>query len=175
MITLTSEKSKISVTLPTSMKEVNMEDILKLVENVNLSEHYLIVGLIQRFNTMNLCLLDGKSGKDVVASVTPVFIKSNDPNKKLNAKLGDRIISSRSDIERSIHLPINIGLSSSTITSIIENEPSVRTSLRKGLTDDKGEPVKEIICVEFKILPLTSVYAVVEKDVKITDVFKKVL
>lgn len=175
MVTLISEKSKISVTLPTSMKEVNMEDILKLVENVNLSEHYLIVGLIQRFSTMNLCLLDGKSGKDVVASVTPVFIKSNDPNNKLNAKLGDRVISSRSDIERSIHLPINTGLSSSTITTIIEDEPSVRTALRKGLTDDKGELVKEVICVEFKILPLTSVYAVVEKDVKITDAFKKVL
>lgn len=171
MVTLTNEKRHYSVTLPTSMKELNMENLLKLVENVTLNEHYLIVGLVQKFTTMNLALLSGKKNGDVVASVTPIFIKSNDPNSKIKATLGDRIISSRSDLERSIHLPINSGISSATLTQIIEDMQSVRTLLTNGMCDDEGKKINELICVEFKILPLTGVYAVVNKDVKIKDEF----
>ena len=169
MVTLTNTKEHYALTLPTSMKEVNYEDLLKLVENVNLNEHYLIVGLIQKFSMTNLLLLGGKSNKEAVASVTPIFIKSNDPNCKVKAKLGDRIISSRSDLERSIHLPMNVGISSSMLTRTINESNEVMNMIKKGLTDNDGELVKQIICVEFKILPLTGIYAVVDSDIKVKD------
>ena len=39
------------------------------------------------------------------------------------------------------------------------------------MCDDEGNKINELISVEFKIIPLTGVYAVVNKDVKIKDEF----
>ena len=173
MVTLKNEKGNYSITLPTSLNEVNMADILKLVENVQLNEHYSIIALMQKFTPMNLALLGGRSDKEAVVSVTPIFIRSNDPNNKIKANLGDKVISSRSDFERAIHLPMKSGISYSTVLQTMEDNPNIRTALRKDLMDDKGNPVTSILCAEFKIVPLTSIYAIIDKSIKIEDNFIK--
>lgn len=172
MIKLRNEKQNYEILAPTSLKELNFEDIAELVKNVNLSEHFAIVMIAQGLSPMNLSLVASKPDAEVTSSVATFFIRANDPNNKISGKLGDKVITSRSDLERSIHLPVPCGISLSNITTTVSDNPSVRTMLMKGALDENGKVVKEIVTIAFKIIPLTGIYAIIDKNIKPSDKFK---
>lgn len=171
MIRLENKKRNYVINVPTSFKEVNFEELLNVVRNVKVSEHYAMIALCQSFTPFNIALL-GTKGKDVNIPVSANFIKANDPGNKIDAKPGDKLIISRSDLEMSTHLSVTFGLSTSVIGSTIADNPSVATMLRTEPTDENGNPVKELIAVEFKLVPLTAIKAVVDRSIATTDVYK---
>ena len=172
MLKLRNEKRNYEINLPTSFKEISFDALLDVVKNVKISEHYAMIALCQSFNPFNLALLGTKSGKDVNVAVSANFIKSNDPNNKVCAKAGDKVIISRTDLELSTHISIRFGLSTSSIGATIEENPGVATMLRNGPVDDKGNPVKELIAIEFKLVPLTAIKAVIDNDIITTDIYR---
>lgn len=172
MIKLRNSKQNYEILAPTSLKELNFDDILELVKNVNVSEHYALVMIAQSLSPMNLALAASKPDADVVTSVSTFFIKSNDPNNKVNGKLGDKVITSRSDLERSIHLSVPCGISLSNIAASVADDPATRTMLRQNAVDENGDYVKEIVTIAFKLLPLTGIYAIVDKTIRPVDKFR---
>lgn len=172
MIKLKNEKQNYEILAPTSLKEINFDDIAELVKNVNLSEHYAIVMVAQGLAPISLALVSQKPDAEVTSSVATFLIRANDPNNKINGKLGDKVITSRSDLERSIHLPVPCGISLSNLTTTVADNPSMRTMLTKGAVDENNKPVREIISIAFKIVPLTGIYAVIDKSIHTTDVFR---
>lgn len=172
MIKLTNEKQNFEILAPTSLKELNFDEILELVKNIKVSEHYAVVMIAQGLSPMNLALVSAKPDAEVTSSVATYFVKSNDPNGKIKAEAGDKIVTSRSDIERSIHLPVPCGISLSNITATIQDNPHNRTVLAKNAVDFAGNPVKEIITIAFKLVPLNSIYAVIDKNIKPNDKFR---
>lgn len=172
MIKLVNEKQNYEIYAPTSIKQLEFDKIAKLVNNVELSEHYAIIMIAQGIAPISLALVSQKPDADVTTSVSTFFIRANDPNNKIKGTLGDKVITSRSDLERSIHLPVPCAISLSNLTATVADNPSMRTMLTKGAFDTNDNPVKEIVSIAFKIVPLTSIYAVVNKDVKTTDAFR---
>lgn len=172
MIKLKNEKRNYVVNVPTKFSEVDFNELLKVVKNVNVSEHYAIIALSQSFTPFALATLGTKQNKDMAVPVTSNFVLANDPNNKLNAKPGDKVIISRSDLEMSTHLPIRFGLSTATIADILEDDTKTVTMLRQGPVDENGNPVKEIIVVEFKLVPLSAIKATISRDVPITDSYR---
>ena len=172
MIKLTNKKRNYELSLPTKFSDINFEDIKHVLDNVNISEHYAVVALCQSFGTFQLATLGAKNSKDMNVPVSINFIAANDPNGKLKANPGDKVIISRSDIEMSVHLPITFGLSTSSIAATIEDNPEVRTMLRNGVNDENGNPVKEIIAIEFKLVPLTAIKATIDRSKSFTDVYR---
>lgn len=173
MIKLENKKRNYVINVPTNFKEVNFDELLNVVRNIKVSEHYAVIALCQSFTPFNLALL-GTKGKDVNVPVSANFIKANDPGNKIDAKAGDKVIISRSDLEMSTHLSVTFGLSTSVIGATIADNPSVATMLRTEPVDEKGNPVKEIIAVEFKLVPLTAIKAVVDRSIATTDIYKTV-
>ena len=172
MLKLRNEKRNYEINLPTNFKEINFDALVDVVKNVKISEHYAMIALCQSFNPFNLALLGTKNGKDVNVAVSANFIKSNDPNNKVPAKAGDKVIISRTDLELSTHISMKFGLSTATIGTTIEENPSVATLLRNGPLDDNGNPVKEVIAIEFKLVPLTAIKAVIDNDIVTTDIYR---
>jgi len=175
MLKLRNEKRNYEINLPTNFKEINFDALVDVVKNVKISEHYAMIALCQSFNPFNLALLGTKQGKDINVAVSANFIKSNDPNNKVPAKAGDKIVISRTDLELSTHISIKFGLSTSSIGATIEENPSVATMLRNGPVDDNGNPVKEVIAVEFKLVPLTAIKAVIDNDITTTDIYRSTI
>ena len=171
MIQLKNEKRNYVINVPTNFKEVNFDELLNVVRNIKVSEHYAMIALCQSFTPFNLALL-GTKGKDVNVPVSANFVKANDPNNKIDAKAGDKVIISRSDLEMSIHLSVKFGLSTSSIGATIADNPSVATMLRANPVDENGNIVKEVIAIEFKLVPLTAIKAVVDRSIPTTDVYK---
>lgn len=171
MIRLENKKRNYVIDVPTNFKEVNFDELLNVVRNVKVSEHYAMIALCQSFTPFNIALL-GTKGKDVNIPVSANFIKANDPGNKIDAKPGDKLIISRSDLEMSTHISVTFGLSTSVIGATIADNPSVATMLRTEPVDENGNPVKELIAVEFKLVPLTAIKAVVDRSILTTDVYK---
>lgn len=171
MIRLENKKRNYVINVPTNFKEVNFDELLNVVRNVKVSEHYAMIALCQSFTPFNIALL-GTKGKDINIPVSANFIKANDPGNKIDAKAGDKIIISRSDLELSTHISVTFGLSTSVIGSTIADNPSVATMLRTEPVDKNGNPVKELIAIEFKLVPLTAIKAVVDRNIGTTDIYK---
>lgn len=175
MLKLRNTKANYEISVPTSKKEVNFENLLKLVENVSVSEHYAIIAITQAIRPFDMALVAKNPDKDVVTSVSIHFLRANDPNNKIKANLGDKVITTRSDLERSIHLAVPSGISLERITDCINSDESTRTWLSKGVVGEDGEFVKEIITVSFKIIPLTSIYATLDTKAIVEDPYKTVI
>lgn len=170
MIRLENKKRKYVINVPTNFKEVNFDELLNVVKNVKVSEHYAMIALCQSFTPFNVALL-GTKRKDVNIPVSANFIKANDPGNKIDAKPGDKLIISRSDLELSTHLSVTFGLSTSVIGATIADNPLVATMLRTDPVDENGNPVKELIAIEFKLVPLTAIKAVVDRNIDTTDAY----
>ena len=169
MIKLVNTKSHYAVNVPTKKSDIDFEKLKDVVKNVVPSEHYAIIALCQSFNPFSLAMLGTKTDKNAEVRVSSYFVKSNDPNNKINANAGDKISISRTDIEMSTHLYINFSLSTSSIATLINDCPEVRTMLRNGCLDENNKIVNEIICVEFKLVPLSAIKAVFKNDIKNID------
>ena len=173
MIKLTNEKRNYEINVPTKFSELDFEAIKEVVSNVNVSEHYAIISLAQSFQPFALTTMGSKANKNMNVPVSANFIVANDPGNKISAKAGDKVIVSRSDLEMSVHLPITFGLTTSAIISTIEDNPTMRNMLRDGAVDESGNPVSELIAVEFKLVPLTAIKAVIDRDKKVTDIYRQ--
>ena len=172
MLNLKNAKRGYELHIPTRFSEINFEALKNVISNVNVSEYYAVIALCQSFGTFQLATLGAKSNKDMNIPVSCNFVKANDPNNKINAKAGDKLIISRSDLEMSVHLPINFGLSTSVIASTIEENPEVRTALRNGPADENGNPINELIAVEFKLVPLTAIKATIDRSRSFVDIYR---
>ena len=172
MIKLTNAKRGYELNLPTKFSEIDFNELKKVLDNVDISEHYAVVALCQSFSTFQLATIGAKNSKDMNVPVSINFIAANDPNGKLKANPGDKVITSRSDIEMSVHLPITFGLSTSSIAATIEDNPEVRTALRSGINDEEGNVVKEVVAVEFKLVPLTAIKATIDRSRSFVDIYR---
>ena len=176
MLKLRNEKRNYEISVPTKFSEINFEDVKAVLENVTIAEHYAVVALCQSFSPFNLAMLGAKSPKDVNVPVSMNFIKANDPNNKLSsANCGDKVLVSRADIERSVHLPINFGLSTSSLAATISDNQKVLEALRNGPVDENGKSIKELIVIEFKLVPIVDIKAVINRDITIKDVYRSTI
>lgn len=172
MLKLRNQKGNFEIAVPTSLKEVKFDDLNELTKAVELSEHFAIIAITQAISPLNLALVAKNPEKDVMTSVSVHFLRANDPKEKIHAKTGDKVITTRSDLERAIHLSVPCGISMDSVCSCIEEDSKVRTQMTQGIIDEKGEYVKQIITVSFKIIPLTSIYATIDRGVIVKDAYK---
>lgn len=175
MLTLKNSKRGYALNIPSKFSEINFDAIKNVVSNVNVSEYYAIIALCQSFGTFQLSTVGAKSSKNLNVPVSCNFVVANDPNGKLNATTGDKVIISRSDIEMSVHLPINFGLSTSNIAATIDDCPEVRTMLRNGPVDEEGNAINELIAIEFKLVPLSAIKATISREKAHSDIYKSVI
>lgn len=171
MISLQNPKGGYVINVPTSKADLDFNSIKDVIANVIPSKHYAVIALCQSFKPFNLAML--ANGKDTDVKVATFFIKANEDESQFKASVGDKIIVSRSDLELSVHLNVNFSLSANTITKVVEDSKELRDELRNGMYDQNGMLVEEIIAVEFKLIPVNAIKAVISNDIPKVDKFIK--
>ncbi|WP_291625537.1 hypothetical protein [Clostridium sp.] len=167
MIKLQNPKGGYILNVPTSKKDLDFNSIKDVVANVIPSKHYAVIALCQSFKPFNLAML--ANGKDTDVKVSTYFIKANEDESQFKASAGDKVIVSRSDLELSVHLNANFSLSANSITKVVEDSKEIRDELRNGICDENGILVEEIIAVEFKLIPVNAIKAVICNDIPKLD------
>lgn len=171
MISLQNPKGGYVINVPTSKADLDFNSIKDVIANVIPSKHYAVIALCQSFKPFNLAML--ANGKDTDVKVSTYFIKANEDDSQFKASVGDKVIVSRSDLELSVHLNVNFSLSANTITKVVEDSKELRDELRNGMYDQNGMLVEEIIAVEFKLIPVNAIKAVISNDIPKVDKFIK--
>lgn len=171
MISLQNPKGGYVINVPTSKADLDFNSIKDVIANVIPSKHYAVIALCQSFKPFNLAML--ANGKDTDVKVSTYFIKANEDESQFKASVGDKVIVSRSDLELSVHLNANFSLSANSITKVVEDSKELRDELRNGMYDQNGMLVEEIIAVEFKLIPVNAIKAVISNDIPKVDKFIK--
>lgn len=171
MISLQNPKGGYVINVPTSKADLDFNSIKDVIANVIPSKHYAVIALCQSFKPFNLAML--ANGKDTDVKVATFFIKANEDESQFKASVGDKVIVSRSDLELSVHLNVNFSLSANTITKVVEDSKELRDELRNGMYDQNGMLIEEIIAVEFKLIPVNAIKAVISNDIPKVDRFIK--
>lgn len=171
MISLQNPKGGYVLNVPTSKADLDFDAIKDVIANVIPSKHYAVIALCQSFKPFSLAML--ANGKDTDVKVSTYFIKANEDDSQFKASVGDKVIVSRSDLELSVHLNANFSLSANSITKVVEDSKELRDELRNGMYDQNGMLVEEIIAVEFKLIPINAIKAVISNDIPKVDRFIK--
>lgn len=173
MITLKSAKQNFELVLPNNVTEITVEQLDAITANVKLPEYYCIVALCFTTSLFNFVTAIGSNNRADIG-VIPVLAKVSDQGgTKINAAVGDRLIISRTSLERGVHINLPTMINSDAVAKFIAKDDELRKSI---VTSTFGGLAKEdIVVMNFKIIPVNEVSAAVPaKGDVVVDPFRKV-
>lgn len=169
MITLTSTDGNYAFNCPTNLNDIKAEYLKRLTENINLSKYHSVVALVQRVPVMEIVFTSntGKFKQDSKVGVTCVMAK---PDEETTINVGDILTIDATVIERAHHLGIQTRANIDRIIYFFSKNPKLRDALREGdIKDENGNPLKEIYCLSFKIVPTNAIVASINPDAILDD------
>lgn len=172
MLTIKSKKRKFGINFPTNWREVSVEDLIMITENIMLPPHYCIVALCLETKLFDFVTAIN-SNRDTNVAVTPLLAKiSKEDSETINAKVGERLIIDRTNLERGVHVNCKTAISSNAVRNYFNSDEdlikSFLTNTSKEVAYDTSTKQKvsaknapNIIIMEFKILPVNDIAAAV--------------
>lgn len=164
MIKVESKIADYAINVPTKREEITPEALGALLENVQLAKYYCVVAMIYQdtlFGVMNR--------QSEVVTVIPVLAKINDEDAaSTGSRVGAQLIIDRTSLERGNHLYIKNNIISPThISDYIRNDRSLAMSIGNGtFGQNRGHNLTTpIYMVEFKIIPVNDIKAMIDNNV----------
>ena len=184
MIKLTNNVSTNKIAyIPTKLNEISADFFKTITKTINLNNYQCLVALVTKTKLFDFAAYIGNPNTNREFSVTPILAKINDvADLPISVKVGDKIITSRTEIERGIHISVPTMCSSTRLSAFIQEDKELFKKILTGqLMDEEGVNIaqKTICIVEFKILPVNALYAAVDtsftKYVTANDIFQEVV
>lgn len=184
MITLKNSVSTQRIAyIPTKLNEISAEFLTTITKTVSLNNYQCIVALVTKTKLFDFAAYIGNPNNNREFSVTPILAKINSTDDlPIKVNPGDKIITSRSEIERGVHINIPTMCSSTRLSAFIQEDKELFKNILKGtLLDEEGNNIAKetIYIVEFKILPINAIYAAVNasftKYVATNDKFQDII
>ena len=179
MIKLESKNRNYAVNFPQTASEIRPEDLSMAVNDINLPKYYCIVAMLTSIKLFDLATAINGANKDTITKVIPVLAKINDcDNDMLKGEVGERIIIDRSSLERGVHLSTSLSIGSNNAMSFINSDADLKKDILSGKYNvEKTGKLNvgvspNIVLVEFKIVPINSIVALVKKSVEVIDPYK---
>lgn len=178
MLLIQGQNKNFGIDVPTKETEITAEYLRTVTERVKLSKHQVIVALIMKTKIYDFCMGIRNPKKDQNISITTKIAKfvpcdkDNDEKPTIEGmSIGDIAVIDRSTIERGIHLSVPTIISPSGIGNYLEEDKDLLTAI---VTGKEIELSKQHIClVQFKIVPMSSITATYNAEVKVKECFIK--
>lgn len=153
-----------TLSMPTSVSEVNMNVIADYVKHVNVSKHYALIAVVFKERPITIVSVS-KQNKNASVSGVAVMIKSNTDDEFIkDIKLGETIIISPSDIAIGHHVnsPANV-LTPGFLLNLLQTNADLNKKLMA---------IKVPTCfVDFKIVPVCNIHGSVGKYVPVSQYY----
>lgn len=191
MLKLKSSKKSYSINVPTSLKEITPEILNDLTADISIPKYHAIVAICFHVKLSTLALKTTSQNQSVQVISLLAKAHEEDLTNIGCGKVGDKVVTDRSTIERGIHMHIPLCLNNTAIYDYIHSDTVLANNLAKGgdgttvplvldkVTDSKKDKANridskspEVIIVEFKIIPVSGIYASLPVDHKTIDPFK---
>lgn len=106
------EEKKAILNLPTKLDEVSADYLTKLAEQIEVADHYSLIGICYREKLTTLVLAQNQHKKSVDTAVIPIFIKAGYTDNEFikGLSLRNKIVIASSDIAigQHVNLPGNV-------------------------------------------------------------------
>lgn len=182
MIKLTNNVSTSKIAyIPTKLNEISADFLKTITKTINLNNYQCLVALVTKTKLFDFAAYIGNPNTSREFSVTPILAKiNNTADLPISVEVGNKIITSRSEIERGVHISVPTMCSSTRLSAFIQEDKELFKKILTGqLMDEKGVNIAQmtIYIVEFKILPVNAIYAAVNasftKYVTTNDIFQE--
>ena len=182
MIKLTNNVSTNKIAyIPTKLNEISADFLKTITKTINLNNYQCLVALVTKTKLFDFSAYIGNPNTSREFSVTPILAKiNNTADLPISVEVGNKIITSRTEIERGVHISVPTMCSSTRLSAFIQEDKELFKKILTGqLMDEKGVNIAQmtIYIVEFKILPVNAIYAAVNasftKYVTTNDIFQE--
>ena len=171
MITLSNDKIKGGIKLPTNVDEITGEMLSQLSNQVEIGKHYVLIALCYQVTFTDLILVNKKQ------KPTKVFVKVakvNHDGSYLNLNVGDIVAISQSSIEMGQHVYLGTAASESSVRAFLLDKarltrPSATNVLPSDLDDIDDKP---FLLMEFKVVPVGDIKARLDYSIEKVDPFE---
>lgn len=171
MITLSNDKIKGGIKLPTNVDEITGEMLSQLSNQVEISRNYVLIALCYEVRFTDLILVNKKQ------KPTKVFVKVakvNHDGSFINLKVGDIVAVGQSSIEMGQHVHLGTVASEASVNAFLLDKarltrPSATNPLPSDLADIDDRP---FLLMEFKVIPVGDIKAKFDYSIKKVDPFE---
>lgn len=171
MIKIESKVANYAINVPTKREDITPEALSAILSNVTVAKYHCIVALIYADTLFGIV-----NNKQAAVNVIPLLAKiSDDDASSTGCKLGQQVVIDRTSLERGYHLylPNNV-ISPAHIAKYIDGDSDLRRNITMGVFGQnqgykKGD---KIYTVEFKVIPINDLKAMIDNDVAINNPFK---
>ena len=183
MLVIKSKKLNYGINFPTDLNEITPEVLTSLTENIKLPKHYCIVALCCNTKLFEF-VASMRNGKDSNVAVVPLLAKISDADsKEMNVSVGDKIIIDRSSLERGVHVSVPTLINTQNAYNYLDKDPNLSKAI---MTRDSSTALVDpninkslaagnsprVYIINFKIVPVNSIFGSLAIDSKVTDPFK---
>lgn len=173
MIKVESKVADFAINVPTKREDITTESLGKLLENVTVAKYHCVIAMIYADTLFGLV-----NKKSDVVNVIPVIAKISDEDaSSTGGRTGAQVVIDRTSLERGYHLylPNNV-ISPAYLAKYIDEDTDLRRNISLGLFGQnqgykKGD---KVYTVEFKVIPVNDIKAMIDNDKNIDNPFKVV-
>ena len=173
MIKVESKVADFAINVPTKREDITTESLGKLLENVTVAKYHCVIAMIYTDTLFGIV-----NKKNDVVNVIPVIAKISDEDaSSTGGRIGAQVVVDRTSLERGYHLylPNNV-ISPAYLAKYIDKDETLRRNISLGLFGQnqgykKGD---KVYTVEFKVIPVNDIKAMIDNDKNIDNPFKVV-
>lgn len=168
MVTIKADSADYGINFPSAINELTSDILNKITDGINIPKNYVIVALAFKTRVFDLVVsMNSKTQQNF--AVTPILAKTDDDSLKyLNANVGNKLIISRSALERGVHINLPIAITSNNVSLYLDTFKDLATAI---VRKTNAIADKEIILLEFKVIPVTDITASMKIDRNVEDIF----
>jgi hypothetical protein len=171
MITLSNDKIKGGIKLPTKVDEITEEMLTQLTNQVEVGKNYALIALCYEVKFVDLMLTNKKQ------KATKVYVKVakvNHDGSYLNLKAGDIVAVGQSAIEMGQHVYLNTMASENAVRAFLLDKARLSRPSATSFTttdfEDYGQ--QSFLLMEFKVIPVVDIKAKFDYSIERIDPFE---
>ena len=161
-----TEMSEVKFNFPTNLEELSKDYLLGVTEGITVAPNYSLIALVYHEKLSTIFMTCRSKKKNASIGVIPIFVKTGKGESSIvdNAKVGQKLLISNTQIQlgHQVATPNN-RLTIDYFAKVINN--TTDTELYPTIL--KNEDGKEILFVEFKIVPNCDIIALYDKVTKV--------
>lgn len=171
MIRVESKVANYAINVPTKREDITPESLGKLLENVSVARYHCVIAMIYADTLFGVI-----NNKKEVVNVIPIIAKIGDEDSSSTGGLvGQQVVIDRTSLERGYHLylPNNV-ISPAHLAKYIEQDKDLRHNVTMGTygADQGYNRGDKIYTVEFKVIPVNDLKAMINNSADIDNPFK---
>lgn len=168
MIEIKANDANYGILFPESEQEISAETLAHLVSDIKLPKYYAIVALCFKTKLFDFAASTSNKSDGNLQIVPRLAAYNTDDKFDIKGNIGDKVVITRTSIERSVHINIPTMISSDNASKYLSEHKELLKSI---LNTSHEYSDRKIVVLQFKIVPIGDISATTSLNKTMQDPF----